>query len=192
MGNTGCMSESRPGVSQALTVVGSLLALMWGLEIVDTFTLNALDSFGIKPRMLEDLPSILLAPLLHFGWPHLISNSVPFLLLGVMIFLSGPRIWLAVTLIGAVGSGLAAWLLSAPGTITAGASGVVFAYLTYLLSRGLFTGKISQILLSVVIFACYGTVLWGVLPTQPGVSWQAHLGGAVFGVVSAWLLHRRS
>ena len=183
--------QKQSRLAQALLVVGGLLALMWALEGLDTVTANALDNFGIEPRQLSDLPNILWAPLLHFGWPHLISNSIPFLVLGVITYLSGPVKWLVTTVISAIFSGLAAWLLSPIGTITAGVSGVIFGYLTYLLVRGFYTRKIGQILLAVVVFAIYGTVLLGVLPGTPGVSWQAHLGGAVGGVLSAWWLHGR-
>ena len=184
-------TDTRPTLGKALIVVGSLLAVMWALELLDAVTLNALDSFGIQPRQLSELPNILWAPLLHFGWPHLISNSVPFLVLGVLTYLSGTGRFVATTLISAIVSGLTAWLLAPPGSITAGASGVIFGYLTYLLVRGFYTRKIGQILLAVVVFAIYGTVLLGVLPGTPGVSWQAHLGGAVGGVLSAWWLHGR-
>lgn len=184
--------QKQSRLAQALLVVGGLLALMWALEGLDTVTANALDNFGIEPRQLTDLPNILWAPLLHFGWPHLISNSIPFLVLGVMTYLSGPAKWLVTTVISAIFSGLAAWLLSPIGTITAGVSGVIFGYLTYLLVRGIFSRKIGQILISLVVFLLYGSVLLGVLPGTPGVSWLAHLGGAVGGVIAAWLLHNRS
>jgi membrane associated rhomboid family serine protease len=184
-------TDTRPTLGKALIVVGSLLAVMWALELLDAVTLNALDSFGIQPRRLSELPNILWAPLLHFGWPHLISNSVPFLVLGVLVYLSGTGRFVWTTLISAIVSGLTAWLLAPPGSITAGASGVIFGYLTYLLVRGFYSRKIGQILLAVVVFAIYGTVLLGVLPGAPGVSWQAHLGGAVGGVLSAWWLHGR-
>ena len=184
-------TDTRPTLGRALIVVGGILAVMWALELLDAVTLNALDSFGIRPRELASLPNILWSPLLHFGWPHLISNSVPFLVLGVLTYLSGGGRFVATTLIGTVASGLTAWLLAAPGSITAGASGVVFAYLTYLLVRGFYSRSVGQILLAVVVFAIYGTVLLGVLPGTPGVSWQGHLGGAVGGVLSAWWLHGR-
>ncbi|HOA27367.1 MAG: rhomboid family intramembrane serine protease [Propionibacteriaceae bacterium] len=184
-------TDTRPTLGRALIVVGGILAVMWALELLDAVTLNALDSFGIQPRQLSELPNILWAPLLHFGWPHLISNSVPFLVLGVLTYLSGTGRFVATTLISAIVSGLTAWLLAPPGSITAGASGVIFGYLTYLLVRGFYTRKIGQILLAVVVFAIYGTVLLGVLPGTPGVSWQGHLGGAVGGVLSAWWLHGR-
>ena len=184
--------QKQSRLAQALLVVGGLLALMWALEGLDTVTANALDNFGIEPRQLTDLPNILWAPLLHFGWPHLISNSIPFLVLGVITYLSGPVKWLVTTVISAIFSGLAAWLFSPIGTITAGVSGVIFGYLTYLLVRGIFSRKIGQILISLVVFLLYGSVLLGVLPGTPGVSWLAHLGGAVGGVIGAWLLHNRS
>lgn len=183
--------QKQSRLAQALIVVGGMLALMWALEALDAVTLNALDQFGIEPRQLGELPNILMAPFLHFGWPHLISNSIPFLVLGVLTYLSGPLKFVVTTVVSAIVSGLMAWLFSPVGTITAGASGVIFGYLAYLLVRGIFTRKIGQILLAVVVFAIYGTVLLGVLPGTPGVSWLAHLGGALGGILAAWLLHGR-
>ncbi len=171
-------------------VVGGLLAVMWLLEALDTVTLNSLDAYGIEPRQAEDLLNIAWAPFLHFGWPHLIGNSGPFLVLGVITYLAGVARWIVATLTSVVVSGLAAWLLSPVGSITAGASGLIFGWLTYLLVRGLFTGRPGQIAIAVVVFLLYGSVLWGVFPTMPGVSWQAHLGGAIGGVVAAWQLHK--
>lgn len=185
------VASTRPTIGQALGVIGGLLAVMWGLEAIDAVTLNALDSYGIVPRRLSDLPNILWAPFLHFGWAHLISNSLPFLILGTLTYLCGVRNWAITSVVSVVCSGLAAWLLSPTGSITAGASGVIFGYLTYLLTRGIFTRQLSQILISVVVFVIYGSVLLGVIPGTPGVSWQAHLGGAIGGVLSASLLHRR-
>lgn len=184
-------SLDRPTFGQSVTVVGGLLIVMWILEGIDAVALNALDSYGIEPRKLGDLVNILWAPFLHFGWPHLISNSVPFLVLGVLTYLSGARKFVAVSLIATITSGLTAWLLSPPGSITAGASGVIFGYLTYLLLRGIFSRSIGQILLAVVVFLAYGSVLLGVIPGNEGISWQAHLGGAVGGVLAAWWLHGR-
>jgi membrane associated rhomboid family serine protease len=89
-------------------------------------------------------------------------------------------------------SGLFAWCFSAPGTITLGASGIVFGWLAYLLVRGLFTKRLHDILIAIIVFLIYGSVLWGVLPGAAGVSWQAHLGGAVGGVISASRLARHS
>jgi len=76
--------------------------------------------------------------------------------------------------------------------VTAGASGLIFGWLVYLLARGIFSKDARQILLSLVIFALWGGVLWGLLPGVPGVSWQAHLGGALGGLAAAWWLDSTS
>ena len=93
--------------------------------------------------------------------------------------------WLAVTLWVVVVSGATVWLISPMGSVTLGASGVVFGWLTYLIARGFYTRAPGQIALGVVVFLFYGGMLWGVLPTDSFVSWQAHLGGAVGGVLAA-------
>lgn len=171
----------------ALTV-----ALMWALEVADTVTGNALDRWGVEPRDVEELPQIYTAPLLHFGFGHLLANSVPFFLLGFLVLLGGVRPWLVTTFAAVTASGLLAWLLSAPGSITAGASGVVFGWLTYVLLRAWFTRDGRHVLIAVVVLVVYGGMLWGVLPAQAGVSWQGHLGGAIGGGLAAWWLHRVS
>lgn len=183
-------SSERPWL-RAVSVIGALVILLWVLEIFDHLTAHSLDRFGIVPRRLDSPLSIATAPFLHFGWAHLIANTVPFFVLGVLVYVDGVRRWLATSLIVILTSGLTVWLLASPGSITAGASGVIFGWLTYVLLRGFFTRHIGQILIAVVILAVYGGVLWGVLPMTTGVSWQAHLGGAAGGVLAAWLLNGR-
>lgn len=174
------------------TVMGVWLALLWVLEAADTVTGSALDSFGVSPRDPAELPQIFTAPLLHHGWEHLMGNSVPFFVLGLVILLSGLKRLVVSTVSAVTASGLFVWLASPPNSVTLGASGLVFGWLTYLLSRGLFSRDLRQILIAVVVFLVYGGILWGVLPTSAYVSWQGHLGGAIGGVLAAWLLHSTS
>lgn len=178
-------------VVKAVIVIGTLLALMWVAELFDQATGNSLDALGIVPRQLGSLDNILLAPWLHFGWLHLIGNSGPFLVLGVLTYLAGLGRWLVTTAASILGSGLLAWLVAPVNTITAGASGLVFGWLAYLLVRGFFTRRPGQVALAVVLLLVYGGVLVGVLPTASGVSWQGHLGGAVGGAAAAWWQHGR-
>ncbi len=177
---------------RGLAVVGGLLVLMWVLEIVDQGTGHSLDQFGIVPRDPETAGHIMLAPWLHFGWNHLIANSGPFLVLGVLTYIAGFARWLLTTLSSVIVSGVTVWLTAPAGSITAGVSGLVFGYLTYLLIRGFFTRRPGQIALAVVVLLVYGGILVGVLPPASGVSWQGHLGGAVGGGLAAWLQYGRN
>ncbi len=98
---------------------------------------------------------------------------------------------LTVTGITAVIGGLGTWLIGPERTVHIGASGLVFGYLSYLVSRGIFARKLSYLLGGVVVLAVYGGALWGLLPT-PGISWQGHLFGAVGGIAAASTLHGSS
>ena len=173
-----------------LVPVCALVAVMWAEEIVDTGLDGRLDRNGIIPREVDGLDGILWAPFLHGGFGHLIANSLPFLILGGVIALGSLRNFVYVTLITMAVSGLGTWLTGPDYTVHIGASGVVFGYLTYLLSRGVFARHLGYLLGGVLVFFLYGGALWGLLPA-PGVSWQGHLFGALGGILSAWVLHAR-
>lgn len=180
----------RPG--WALLFMLFLLAGLWFLEILDQLSGNQLDQLGIHAREVDGMPEIFSAPFLHAGWDHLISNSLPFLVLGFLVLLSGLARWLISSLIIIVVSGMTAWFLTPANTIILGASGLIFGWLTYLLARGIWSRRPAQVAVAVVVLLVYGGLIWGVLPSAAGISWQAHLGGAVGGVLAAWLLHRRA
>ena len=172
-------------------VIGVAVALLWLIELVDQLTRGSLDALGIHAWQVSSLPAVFIAPWLHVDWAHLGANTLPFAVLGFLVMIGGALRAALSTLWSVVTSGLFAWLLSPPNTVTIGASGLIFGWLTYLLTRGLFARDGKQILLAVVIFLVYGGILWGVFPTQVGVSWQAHLGGVLGGALAAWWLHRR-
>jgi membrane associated rhomboid family serine protease len=180
------------GPLSAAMLIGGLLALMWALELFDQSTGGWLDQYGIQARELDGLPAIFAAPLLHGGLEHLISNSMPFAVLGFITALSGFARWLGATLISVVVSGVTAWLLTPLGTTILGASGLIFGWLTYIIARGFFDRRPSQIVIGLLVLLFYGGMIWGVLPSQPGISWQGHLGGAVGGVLAARFLHGRT
>lgn len=181
-----------PSAGGAALVIALLVAVLWVLEFLDQASGNRLDLYGIEARDVDGLPGILTAPFLHGGWEHLISNSLPFAVLGFLVLLGGIARWLLSSLISIVVSGLTAWFLTPPDTIILGASGLIFGWLTYLIARGLWSRQASQVVIGVVVLFFYGGLIWGVLPGAAGISWQAHLGGAVGGVLAAWLLHRRT
>ena len=172
------------------TILGGFVATIWVLEVVDIFLGGALNRYGILPRNLIGLRGILFAPFLHGNFAHLIANTIPFLTLGWFVMLRETSDFFVVTGITMLVSGLGVWLFGSAG-LHIGASGVVFGYLGFLLARGYFERNIPSILLSVIVGFLYGGAIWGVLPTQPGVSWEGHLFGFVGGVIAASFLSQR-
>lgn len=170
------------------TVLGGFVVLAWVLEVVDiVFLRQSLNRYGILPRELIGLRGILFAPLLHGGLPHLISNTIPFLVLGWFVMLRETSDFFLVTLITMLVGGLGTWFFGAPG-VHVGASGVIFGYLGFLLLRGYFQRNVPSILLSLIVGVLYGGALWGVLPSRVGISWEGHLFGFIGGIIAARLL----
>jgi membrane associated rhomboid family serine protease len=175
-------------LAPGLIVIGVLLAAMWVVEIVDLVPGTPFDRWGVRPRTLRGLFGIVFAPFLHVSFAHLIANTIPFLVLGAAIALGGVRQTLEVTVIVVFVSGLGIWLFGAGNSVHLGASGLVFGYLTYLVTRGVIARNPWWILGGVIVLAFYGGLLWGLLPT-PRVSWLGHVFGAIGGVLAAWVLH---
>jgi membrane associated rhomboid family serine protease len=173
-------------------ILFSVVAVFWGLELVDQLLLGgSLDALGIRPRTVDGLWGILLAPFLHGGFGHVLANTVPFVVLGWLIMLRETWHFFAVAVIVAVLGGLGVWLVAPAASVHIGASGVIFGFFGFLLFSGWFERRIGTILISVLVAATYGGLIFGVLPGQPGVSWQSHLFGFLAGVVAAWFLARR-
>ena len=105
-------STSSPRPLGAALLMAVLLAGLWVLEFFDQLSGERLDNLGIHAQELDGLPEIFTAPFLHAGWDHLISNSVPFFVLGFLVLLGGMARWLLSSLISIVSSGLTAWLLT--------------------------------------------------------------------------------
>jgi membrane associated rhomboid family serine protease len=174
-----------------LKVVGVMLFLMWAIEVIDTIDSHRLDQYGIQPRDGDGLAGIVAAPFLHVSFGHLIANSVPFAIMGAAIALGGAARVLLVTIIVGLVSGLGTWLIAPDNTVHLGASGVVFGYATYLISRGVFSRNLLQLVVGVAVVGVWGTVLLGGVQPEEGISWQGHLFGAVGGVVAARVLSER-
>ncbi|GES18247.1 rhomboid family intramembrane serine protease [Acrocarpospora pleiomorpha] len=179
------------GALGSVIVMLFLVGGMWALEIVDYLQDGALDRYGIVARDPDGLVGIFAAPFLHAGFPHLIANSLPLLILGFLAAIRGVGRFLGVSMIIIVVSGLGVWLVAPPNTVTIGASGLVFGYFGYVVGRGLFDRRILDIVLAVVVAVMYYSIIFGILPGEEGISWQGHLFGLIGGVLAAWLLRRR-
>jgi membrane associated rhomboid family serine protease len=177
----------------------SFVALLYVIEAIDVVMDGRLDQDGIRPLEADGLWGILWAPLLHGGWPHLVANTVPALVLGFLVTLTGIGRFVAATAIIWVLGGLGTWLIGNIGlhcpyvgvqceATHIGASGLIFGWLTFLIVFGFFTRTVWQIVVGIVVFFVYGSVLLGVFPGTLGVSWQGHLCGALAGIVAAYVL----
>jgi membrane associated rhomboid family serine protease len=176
--------------AQASTIGGSVAAI-WAGFTAQIVSNNAILAWGIHPRTKQGLWGILFAPFLHGNVEHLVANTVPLVILGWLVMLRDSKHFLPVTLLSMLGSGLCAWTLGAPGSVHIGASGVVFGYLGFLMLAGWYARSLGAIALSVLVTVMWGGVVVGVLPGQPGISWQAHLGGFLGGVLAARALAPR-
>jgi membrane associated rhomboid family serine protease len=174
-----------------------LTAALYVIEAADIVAGHALDhEYGIEPLEVDGLDGVLFAPLLHGSWAHLMGNTVPFLVLGFLALAGGIRQFVVVTATIWILGGLGVWLTGDIGIppgyepVHIGASGVIFGWLVFLLTRGFFARSGLQILLAVGLFFVWGGILFGVLPGQPGISWQAHLFGALAGLLAARMVAR--
>jgi len=178
--------KEREGIQLLLVIV----AVMWLVEVINAIDSQQLDNDGIYPRSVSHLWGIFTAPFLHAGFPHLISNTIPLVFMGVFIALKGAARLAVVTAIVVVIGGLGTWLIGPSHSVTVGASGLVFGYASYLLARGFFDRNTMELLIGVVVIAVWGGALLSSLVPHYGISWQGHVSGAVGGVVAAWWLAR--
>ncbi len=169
-------------------MIGVLVGVMWVVEIINKIDGQALSSDGIYPRSLSGLPGIISAPFLHAGFGHLFGNTIPFIVLGLVIAAAGARRVIEVTAIVIVVAGLGTWLTAGSGTDTIGASGVVFGYAGFLIARGFFTRSIGALLVGVVVALLFGAALASDLVPHSGISWEDHLFGGLGGVLAARVL----
>jgi membrane associated rhomboid family serine protease len=170
-----------------------MLVLTFGLYVIEVLDVASGERLerdgGIRPLALDGLDGVLWSPLLHDDFGHLMANTLPFLVFGFLAMAGGIRQFVVVTAVIWVLGGLGVWLTGGSG-YHIGASGLIFGWLVFLLTRGFFARSGLQILLAVGLFFVWGGILFGVLPGQPGVSWQAHLFGALAGLLAARLVAR--
>lgn len=171
--------------SRALTL-SVFVAAMWFVWAVDAIMPGAgsVAGYGIIPRTSFGLQGIPVAPFIHHDLDHLLSNTVPFLVLGTLVLLRGVVEFLFVFIVSALTAGFGTWLLGASGQHI-GASGVVFGLFGYLVFRTAFDRRWSSALITLGVAVFYGTSMaYGLLP-QAQISWSGHFFGFLGGLVAA-------
>ena len=166
----------------------AFVALLWAVQVVNwIFGYGLNPAFGLIPRHVSGLDGVIAMPLLHGSFAHLMANTPPLLVMGGLLVATTTRALLAVNaVVIGLGGGLV-WLFGSS-AIHIGASGLVFGWFGFLVARGLVDRSPITLGAALVVGVLYGSLLWGVFPGQPGVSWEAHLFGAIAGAGAAFLI----
>lgn len=181
--------RARANFRLAFRIALGLVVLLWLIQIVNETLGLGLERFGVRPRAWSGLAGIVLAPLLHGDVGHLFANTVPLVVLITAVLHLYPNSALRVLPAIYLGPGVAVWLWGRP-SIHVGASGLVYGLLAYVFVAGTIRHDRRAIAASLLVCFLYGSLVWGVLPIQPAMSWETHLAAALIGAVSAIALRR--
>lgn len=186
---SGPPASRRRQMKLGFTYAIGYVVVIWAVHLISLILFGGnLVYYGIHPLEPSSLPYIFTSPILHLNFEHLISNTVPGAIFAFLIGCSGHRVFWEVTAFVVCIGGLGTWLLGGPGTNHVGASMLVYGWLVYLLVRGIFNRSAAQIAIGVVLGVIYSGLVWGVLPLDEGISWQAHLFGAIGGVAAGTVI----
>ena len=176
--------QMRTSFRVAVEIAVAFVALLWLIQLFNWTLDLELQRFGVRPREWRGLAGVLLAPLLHADFMHLIANSLPLLVLGTVLMHLYPSAALRVLIAVYLGPGIAVWLFGRD-AVHIGASGMAYGLVSYILVAGLIRRDRRAIAASLLVCFMYGALVWGVLPIEPGVSWETHLAGALIGAALA-------
>jgi membrane associated rhomboid family serine protease len=173
----------------AFVLSGLFAILLWLVKIFESVTGFDTIEYGVYPRSLGGVLGILTAPFIHGSPEHLLSNTLPIVILGTALLYGYPKAARIVIPVLFLGSGLGVWLFGRP-SYHVGASGLTFGMMFFVFTIGVLRWDRRAIGLALVVFFLYGGMVWGVFPGDPQVSYEAHLSGATLGVALALLLRR--
>ena len=176
------LSEWKPRIVGVFASIG----VIWGVSLFALFAAPQLVSLlAVVPRRLDGLPGVLGMPFVHDSLGHLMANTVPLIVFGLMLVVRGLRYFLGVALVVALLGGLALWAFGR-NAMHIGASGVVFGLFGFLVVRGLYERRLTSIAVTVLVTFSYGaSMLIGIVPTTGPISWEAHLFGLLAGILTA-------
>lgn len=184
------MTDTAKNAFKAIKFALFLLLILWIIQIINFITGNSLVGFGIFPRTLVGLKGIVFSPFIHGSFQHLIANSLPIGILTALLFLFYHKNARSIFVLLWLSSGLITWIIGRA-SWHIGASTLIYALAFFLFFAGLFSRKISLILLSIVIgFAYYG-LIWGIFPSDERISWEGHLAGAISGFLWAYFFRKK-
>lgn len=172
----------RRAILPPLYFVGAL----WVIHLVQFITGLRLGFLGIEPQTTRGLRGILFAPLIHEDWQHLLSNSIPFMVLSVIVLFFYPKVALRSFIMIYILTGIAVWIFGRP-SFHIGASGVIYGLVSFVFWTGVFRRSGKSIVLALIVMLLYSGYFLGILPNQQeNISWESHLLGALIGIFAAY------
>ena len=168
-----------------------LTFLMWAVFVIGYYGNFELRIFGVLPRTLSGLVGILTMPLVHGGFSHIVSNTLPLIILGSALYLFYDRIAPRVFLMCYFATGVLVWIF-ARDAYHVGASGLIYGIAGFLISIGFFRKDIKSIIISIITIVTYGGMVYGLLPLDSGVSFESHLLGALVGLLAAYIYKNKA
>ena len=184
------LQDDRNRLRHAFRLAIAFAALLWLVKTVEIMFHLHLSRYGIYPLQPGGLTGILTGPLIHGSWAHLVANTLPVFILGTTLFYAYPGSAKLVVATIYLGSGLGVWLFARE-AYHIGASGLTFGVMFFLLVMGILRRDKRAMVISMIVFFLYGSMIWGVFPSEPGISFESHLFGAMIGVALAIVLRNR-
>jgi len=164
------------------------ILIIWGIEIINFLLDHQLCILGIFPRRTENLTGILLSPFLHYGFAHVIMNSIPLIILGSMVVMRGQRVFISATIVIIILGGLAVWIFGRS-AYHVGASGLIFGYFGFIIGAAWYERSFLSLIAAVVAIGLYGSTLHtGLIPLNSYISWEGHLFGLIAGIIASRFL----
>jgi membrane associated rhomboid family serine protease len=167
----------------------SFILILWIIKLAEVITGISLANFGLYPHKISGLVGIIAAPLLHASFSHLISNSIPILLLSGGIIYFYPQSAFKVFALNYLVPGIFVWFFGRP-AYHIGASGLIYGFVSFLFFSGIIRRDNRSIALALITTFLYGGIIWGVLPIDAEISWEYHLFGALTGIYCAILFRK--
>lgn len=166
-----------------------LIGVIWSVFIIDEAFGLRLGQYGLRPGSIPGLIGVITAPLLHANFQHILSNTLPMLISLTAILYLYPNSALRVIPLVWIGSGALSWLIGRP-NLHIGASGLIYGLLAFVFISGILRRDLRSVSVSLLVGFLYGSMVWGVLPTRPHMSWEMHLSGALIGVMLAFVFQK--
>ncbi len=160
------------------------LLIMWLVKIIEVNFNFTFIQFGVYPQTFGGLKGVIFSPFIHKNFTHLLNNSYPLLILGGMLFSFYRKIATKIFLCLFFISGFWLWIIGRP-SFHIGASGIIYSLAAFIIVSGIIRKNPRLSAVSLVIIFLYGSMIWGILPTNEAVSWEGHLAGFAAGILVA-------